>query len=257
MNFTDLIVELPNAVSHDFCDRAIEVFENCPEDRTLGKSGLGYDPRVKDSVDLYLVPSNPKHKSLDDETFEILHNQMNDYMDHYAKCIMGPWKNGRPEFTSDTGYQIQKTIVNGHYTWHIDYDVNIVLDTLPDPWNPISREEEQYPWVGTKERIFTFILYLNDGFEGGRTQFHFGNEIHSVVPEKGKALWFPANQLYVHRGEPVTSGEKYLLTGWIFDETRRRTVGSSLRSVESRKEYGDQNMMFSLGCPPPEGGSDD
>jgi hypothetical protein len=251
MNFTDLIVEVPNAVPHDFCDKAIDFFEDCPEDHNLGKSGLGYDPSIKDSLDLHIMPTNPKHSDFDRETFQHLTKSLSEYMDFYTEKINGPWKSGRPVHVSDTGYQIQKTVKDGHYTWHVDYDVNIVLDTLPNPFNPLSIEEEQYPWVATKERIYTFIFYLNDGFKGGRTQFHFGGEIHSVVPEKGKLIWFPANRLYVHRGEPVESGEKYLMTGWIFDETRRRTVGSSMLSQDQRDMYGEENMMFSPGTPPP------
>ena len=73
------------------------------------------------------------------------------------------------------------------------------------------------------ERICTFIYYLSDDFEGGRTQFYFNGDVHSVVPQKGKGLWFPANPLYVHRGEPVVSGEKYLLTGWIYFDSLRGT----------------------------------
>lgn len=52
---------------------------------------------------------------------------------------------------------------------------------------------------------FTLIFYLNDGFEGGATDF----EEVSVKPEKGAALvfWHPIR----HRGAPVISGTKYVL----------------------------------------------
>jgi predicted 2-oxoglutarate/Fe(II)-dependent dioxygenase YbiX len=65
------------------------------------------------------------------------------------------------------------------------------------------------------ERSFwTFMLYLNDGFEGGETSFNdsysdrpFGD--FQVVPRTGMALFF-IHSVY-HKGEPVIQGCKYVL----------------------------------------------
>ena len=51
----------------------------------------------------------------------------------------------------------------------------------------------------------TFIVYLNDGFGGGHTDF----EAHSVAPKSGMALCFRHELL--HQGAPLTSGQKYVL----------------------------------------------
>lgn len=51
----------------------------------------------------------------------------------------------------------------------------------------------------------TFMVYLNDGFEGGTTTFAFCE----VVPKQGTALFF-SHEL-PHCGEPVTAGRKYVL----------------------------------------------
>lgn len=53
----------------------------------------------------------------------------------------------------------------------------------------------------------TFLIFLNDDFEGGHTQFFDPTVI--VNPEKGKAVLFQHHQ--VHAGLPVTSGRKYML----------------------------------------------
>ena len=60
----------------------------------------------------------------------------------------------------------------------------------------------------------TLLLYLNDDFEGGRTTFMSGPPpdavpTRSVAPEPGKALLI--RQDAWHRGDPVTSGVKYLM----------------------------------------------
>jgi predicted 2-oxoglutarate/Fe(II)-dependent dioxygenase YbiX len=53
----------------------------------------------------------------------------------------------------------------------------------------------------------TFMVYLNDGFAGGRTAFHdFGVD---VAPSAGLALLFQHQLL--HEGCPVVSGVKYVL----------------------------------------------
>lgn len=52
---------------------------------------------------------------------------------------------------------------------------------------------------------YTFMIYLNAGFEGGSTLF---DELE-VLPEAGKALIFRHTQL--HEGTTVNSGVKYVL----------------------------------------------
>jgi prolyl 4-hydroxylase len=70
------------------------------------------------------------------------------------------------------------------------------------------------------QRVLTFLVYLNDDFEGGETQFIKTGL--SIQGRKGDALLFrnadddarpdPNSQ---HAGLPVTSGEKYLASRWI------------------------------------------
>ena len=62
-----------------------------------------------------------------------------------------------------------------------------------------------------EESRLTFMVYLNEGCEGGGTNFHVpgGGMKLAVRPERGKALAFLHLQL--HEGAPVTSGRKYAL----------------------------------------------
>jgi hypothetical protein len=65
---------------------------------------------------------------------------------------------------------------------------------------------------GIGERSWlTFLVYLNDGFEGGETGFYRpdGQPRFSVTPECGKALVFAHRQL--HDGKVVSRGRKYVL----------------------------------------------
>lgn len=70
------------------------------------------------------------------------------------------------------------------------------------------------------QRVVTFLLCLNDGYEGGETQFpalgrrykgHTGNAIFfwNVTPEG------EPDRRTVHAGLPPTRGEKWILSQWI------------------------------------------
>jgi len=62
--------------------------------------------------------------------------------------------------------------------------------------------------------LLTFILYLNDGFEGGQTTFFVNSKKVKVEPETGSALLFfhgrhSASPL--HEGSILKKGRKYVL----------------------------------------------
>ena len=68
----------------------------------------------------------------------------------------------------------------------------------------------------TGERsFFTFMVYLNEDFEGGTTSFTMDHSSTStggvvrVTPKTGMALLF--HHPILHRGDPVTTGRKYVL----------------------------------------------
>jgi len=62
--------------------------------------------------------------------------------------------------------------------------------------------------------LFTFMVYLNDDFEGGGTSFSdvlAGQSFPDfrITPKKGSALVF--YHPIMHRGDPVVSGRKYVM----------------------------------------------
>jgi prolyl 4-hydroxylase len=70
------------------------------------------------------------------------------------------------------------------------------------------------------QRVVTFLLYLNDGFEGGETEFPLVGV--RCKGNKGDALCFwnvlpsgSADRQTIHAGLPPTSGEKWLLSQWV------------------------------------------
>ena len=74
------------------------------------------------------------------------------------------------------------------FDWHVDGIVRLASD---------------------KQSALTFMIYLNDDFEGGNTDFDTDSGPLSVRPTRGTALVFPHKVR--HRGAPVVSGVKYVL----------------------------------------------
>ena len=72
----------------------------------------------------------------------------------------------------------------------------------------------------TNRRMYTFIIALNDDYEGGETEFPNINKTYKL--KKGNALFFDTLNNYecmtesaLHGGTPVTSGEKWICNLWV------------------------------------------
>ncbi|WP_299107495.1 2OG-Fe(II) oxygenase [uncultured Tenacibaculum sp.] len=57
-----------------------------------------------------------------------------------------------------------------------------------------------------EESLFSFLIYLNDDFDGGETEFR---KLFTVTPQKGTALVF--RHRLKHEGKEIISGVKYVL----------------------------------------------
>lgn len=230
--FTDLIVEYPNALSDDLCSEIIEKFEQDPR-KQEGQTGPNKISDLKKSTDLWISDFHD-WREMDGRIYEEFSPYVKPYFDH-LKETLGAIVQCTNTQVVDSGYQIQRTNVGQYYGWHTDDEYAACMDTLTHP----IRGEMDSGSSGYQRRLFTYIFYLNDGFEGGRTQFRVGSGeegCYSVTPEKGKLLCFPANFLFWHQGEPVTKGTKYLMTGWVSDYIMTTTVDTCPMSKEWRNK---------------------
>ncbi|HVT36546.1 MAG TPA: 2OG-Fe(II) oxygenase [Nevskiaceae bacterium] len=92
-----------------------------------------------------------------------------------------------------------------------------------DPQDPALKDELQR----NGQRIVSFLLYLNDDYEGGETDFPVARLRHKG--RKGDALYFAnitdgdvPDHRTLHAGLPPTRGAKWLLSQWMRSRTPAR-----------------------------------
>ena len=79
-------------------------------------------------------------------------------------------------------------------------------------------ESDSYEWHGdqspTNHAEFSYIIYLNDDFDGGATRFM--NDKLTITPKKGTVLCFPVDHYHIHKGVKVSGGHKKILWNCVY-----------------------------------------
>lgn len=175
----DLVFEKRNNLPPELCAQIIQRFES--DDRKFpGSTAGGFNTDMKNSLDLMI--SNLTEW---EDIVRILDDKLKRNMTIYQEFLYSKLPNGYNILdTWHSSYQIQKS---GHYRWHHDSKIEY-----------------------GRERVLTFIWYLNTIENGGETGFIFKN----VKPETGKFVFFPSTWDYVHCG--FDAKDKYIITGWMW-----------------------------------------
>jgi hypothetical protein len=179
-------------LSDDECDFFIELFKN--------KEKKGFVVNRQDSEGSELTTKADTSISINiyEEFDGKPKEKINSFIDNF-------WNNAFPKYAKKyptlmqrrwdlKGFKIQKTIPGeGYHVWH---------------------DEHQLSYLDSS-RVLTYIIYLNDEYEAGETEFL--SKHMRITTKKGSLAIFPANYTHVHRGNPPLTGEKYILTGWVHD----------------------------------------
>lgn len=89
---------------------------------------------------------------------------------------------------TDEGYHLLRYNKGQEYKKHVDYGTPI-------------------------PRVLSIIIYLNDDYEGGETEFPRQQAI--IKGEKGAAVVFPSIWTHPHAALPIISGTKYVAVTWL------------------------------------------
>jgi len=168
-------------------DKIINYFElNIPKQRK-GTAGSRINTDIKDTTDISIEPKDlllPGNEIFNDY-FNLLFECHKDYISQW------PFLNSVNSLYEIGNFNVQKYNQGQHF-------------------KKIHSERGN---LGTLHRVFAFMTYLNNVEEGGSTYFsHYDLEI---IPKKGLTLIWPAEWTHAHRGNIITKGEKYIITGWI------------------------------------------
>jgi len=168
------------------CDDFIEFFETNEDLQFSRQSMAGVDEEHKKSTDLTIFPRN-----LDEPNYAPVRKYIDCLYDCYTDYVATwPYLEGFPKL--DIGvFNLQRYQEGGHF----------------------KKLHTERSSLSSLHRLFAWMTYLNDVPVGGET--HFANFDLDVQPEKGKTLIWPAEWTHAHKGNPVTQGTKYIITGWM------------------------------------------
>ena len=193
------------SISKELCKTIINIF-NSDNNKYEGVTSSGLNKNIKDTQDL-VIPNTPDKPGFDKwcKIYKFLEKELTKNTKEYIKildeCVI---KNHEKEnttseyrtfgdFVTNDSFMVQRYAKQkGRYIYHNDF-------------------RSDYP--AKKYRVSTYLWYLNTVEEGGETEF-WGT--HTIKPETGKLLLFPASWTFPHRGKIPLSHDKYIITGWLY-----------------------------------------
>ncbi len=180
------IVVYNGVLTDELCGRLIEYFEAQPKDK--GAELLYGKPASFEALPLSddVMLSDPMLK----EVYRRMRKRMHGYFDDHIAL---------PEFrdlVKKGCYSLQPRMKR--------YDAGSEF--------PLHTDDGS---IKAMIRRFAYILYLNDEFKGGDTTFSSGSrEVARIRPKKGNMLVAPVHPIYMHQGERIEDGSKYILNGF-------------------------------------------
>ena len=171
-----------NAISNEWCDKVIDLFE-ASKDKWLDRQEYeGHSSTMIADKAMGLQFLDPILAA--------------DMVTHFYKNIY-PLYIKKFSVLSEGGahtitdVKIQKTLPSeGYHLWHCEK--GCFENTL---------------------RVAAYTIYLNDVEEGGETEFL--HQSLRLSPKKGTFAIWPSGYYHTHRGNPPLSGKKYIATGWL------------------------------------------
>lgn len=157
-------------------------------------------------------PLNAPARSINAHTFVwVVDEAMARVVFERCRGLLPPAIDGGALAGLNARWRCYRYVPGAHYRPHVDgawpgsgfRDGKLVYDVYGDRWSRL-----------------TFLIYLNDDFDGGATTFYTPSpkvgvlDSRGVRPKTGSVLVFPhgdTNGSLVHEGSPVTRGAKYVV----------------------------------------------
>ena len=187
--YKSFVYSKKGSLSKELCDQII-IIHNNDETKKDGSTLGGVNKNIKDTTDIVINFDSNIYIELQ----EILKTELMNTLPQYINSFPN----------------IQK--YSDFFDCNFFIDMFIIQKYDKNKGKYIYHNDSKIDYKNKKYRMFTFIWYLNDVYEGGETEFiNF-----KIIPEKGKLLIFPATFVFPHCGNIPISDDKYILTGWIY-----------------------------------------
>lgn len=187
----DFIEVYPNAFSSEFCQAAIQYFEDMKAagfTTTRQEHEAGVKKTQKQDHMLFATTETAINLR---PTIQLA-NEFNKI--YWGDCY--------------TKYTDKYSILND-YDQHFNYEIKIQKTEIGGGYH-LWHSENMLRVLSP--RLLVWTVYLNDVAEGGETEFLYQHR--RVKAEAGSCMIFPANFTHPHRGNPPLSNDKYIITGW-------------------------------------------
>ena len=190
--------QLLNLLSADECQQFMQITD-----------ALGYHLDAPVSL-----PHSVRHNT---NTNWIVDESVDEPMWERARTLIPELVGGEPALGFNARFRFYRYAAGDYFKPHTD---------AAWPGSRVRGGELVHDAYGDRLSQMTCLIFLSDGFEGGRTQFYVNPntgepatnpdemQIVSVVTPKGAALFFPHGfhpQHCLHAGEPVSAGVKYII----------------------------------------------
>jgi len=159
-----------------------------------------FDSNGKMKIDNSVRSSLGSSMNEEHDATKLLHSKINEslsvYKEEVSKINMMFQYYPVPAGYSTTCYRESIQVLE----YHPNQEYKFHHDTSNDP------NSKEY------HRIISVVLYLNDEFEGGGTEFPH----QTFKPKPGYGLFFPSNWCFPHSGQKVLSGKKRVAVTWYY-----------------------------------------
>ena len=198
--------------SKEFCDKLIKLIDK-QEELGLTRTRKGYEGSADATKSDTFMFLNRPPEMLEEEVEESFGMDYEKFFEEHQVCHWAPnyervfnqifWDKAYPDYSQK--YSILNT-VNEHNSPEIK-----LQKTRPTEGYHVWHCEQSSLMFG--KRLAVWMLYLNDEFEAGETEFLYQSK--RIKPKTGRLVIWPAGYTHTHRGNPPIGGTKYAATGWI------------------------------------------
>jgi hypothetical protein len=247
---SELIGEIDEMLSPDICDSIVNIYEENEKlavQSTDGFSDIGNTVEEEHRQSWEMNFHDECFSKYDEPIRKVISDAQQLWYKHSRSLIN--------EKISTTKQEITETYLQDLFCGPLPIKINIennVIKYRADKKEGYHSFHADSPLCTPQDpqlnRFMSLIVYLNDVEEGGQTEFWFGEKIKA---EKGKAVIFPSNFPFIHKGNIPISNDKYILQIFLnnppdyfrlldFNQKHRDLI----RSQEKRIKELEENMQI-------------